>query len=281
VVDKGLLFGRICSLKLYNFEESLTFLKITSMAFEYPETFARFYDLIYNRMRDSVDHEFYLREIMHTKGRVLEIGTGTGRFFTDALKSGADIYGFDISPSMISVLLSKLEKKYHKRISLQNIVDFKYNFKFDLIIAPFRVFMHLIEKEEQIKALNNVYKHLKSGGRFIFDAFVPDLNQLINGITNQTDFEGEYEPGKFLKRSVSTKPDLINQVINIDFFLEWEADGEIRQEHWKTPLRFFFRYELEHLLDRSDFENYKILGDFRGNELDQTSREFILICQKK
>ena len=251
------------------------------MAFEYPETFARFYDLIYNYMRDSVDHEFYLREIKHTKGRVLEIGTGTGRFFIDALNRGTDIYGFDISPSMISVLLSKLEKKQHKRITNQNIIDFKYNFKFDLAIAPFRVFMHLIEKEEQIKALNNVYKHLKSGGRFIFDVFVPDLNQLLNGITNQTDFDGEYEPGKRMKRSVSTKPDLINQIINIDFLLEWDEDEGTKQEHWKTPLRFFFRYELEHLLDRSDFENYKILGDFSGNELDQTSREFILICQKK
>ncbi len=251
------------------------------MAFEYPETFARFYDLIYDHMRDSVDHEFYLREIMHTKGRVLEIGTGTGRFFTDALRNGVDIYGFDISPSMISVLLSKLDKKEHQRISNQNIIDFKYNFKFDLVIAPFRVFMHLIEKEEQITALNNAYKHLKGGGRFIFDLFVPDLGQLLNGINNVTDFEGEYEPGRHMKRTVTTKPDLINQLINIDFFLEWDEEGEGKQEHWKTPLRYFFRYELEHLLDRSDFENYKILGDFNGNELDEKSKEFILICQKK
>ncbi len=251
------------------------------MTYEYPDTFARFYDLIYNQMRDSVDHEFFLREIRQTKGKVLEIGTGTGRFFTDALKNGTDIYGFDISPSMINILHSKLDKNHHNRISLQNIIDFKYNFKFDLIIAPFRVFMHLIEKEEQIKALNNVYKHLKSGGRFIFDLFVPDLNQLLNGIDNQTDFDGEYQPGRKVRRTVSTKPDLINQIINIDFFLEWDEDGGRKQEHWKTPLRYFFRYELEHLLDRSDFENYKILGDFHGNELNEKSREFILICQKK
>lgn len=251
------------------------------MSYEYPDTFARFYDLIYNHMRDSVDHDFYLREISHTKGKVLEIGSGTGRFFTDALGKGADIYGSDISSSMISVLLSKLDKKHHKRISNQNIIDFKYNFKFDLVIAPFRVFMHLIEKEEQLKALNNVYKHLKSGGRFIFDVFVPDLNQLINGINNVTDFEGEYESGKWLKRTVTTLPDLINQLINIDFLLEWDEEGDKKQEHWLTPLRFFFRYELEHLLDRSDFENYKILGDFRSNELNEKSKEFILICQKK
>jgi SAM-dependent methyltransferase len=232
-------------------------------------------------MRDSVDHEFYLKEIVHTKGKVLEIGSGTGRFFIDALNKGADIYGSDISSSMISVLLAKLDKKYHKRISNQNIIDFKYNFKFDLVIAPFRVFMHLIEKEEQLKALNNVYKHLKPGGRFIFDVFVPDLGQLLHGINNVTDFEGEYEPGKQLRRTVSTRPDLINQLINIDFFLVWDDENGNKQEHWLTPLRYYFRYELEHLLDRSDFENYKILGDFNGNELNENSKEFILICQKK
>ena len=31
---------------------------------------------------------------------------------------------------------------------------FTYDFKFDLIIAPFRVIMHLLDKEEQIKAIN-------------------------------------------------------------------------------------------------------------------------------
>jgi SAM-dependent methyltransferase len=250
------------------------------MAALYPETFARFYDQIYHQIRDSDDAEFYLGEINRTKGRVLEIGTGTGRFFLNALKRGADIYGLDISPSMVNVLLKKLDKKEHYRISIQSITDFKHNRKFDLIIAPFRVFMHLMEKEEQIRALNNVYRHLKSGGRFIFDVFVPDLRPLISGISNQIDFDGEYEPGKRVKRTVSTKPDLHNQLINIDFLLEWDEGNEVKQEHWLTPLRYLFRFELEHLIERSDFKNYKILGDFLGNELNEKSREFIIICQK-
>ncbi len=246
----------------------------------YPDNFARFYDLIYHQMRDSADAEFYLGEIRQTKGRVLEIGTGTGRFFVNALKQGADIYGLDISSSMVNLLLKKLDKKQHYRISIQNIIDFKHDYKFDLIIAPFRVFMHLLEKDYHIEALNNVYRHLKPGGRFIFDVFVPDLSQLINGIHDQTDFEGEYEPGNRIKRTVSTKPDLLNQLINIDFLLEWDDGKKVRKEHWKTPLRYFFRFELEHLIERSYFKKYKILGDFLGNDLNQESREFIIVCRK-
>ena len=250
------------------------------MTHEYPETFARFYDLIYHQLRDSADSSFYLGEIRDTKGRVLEIGTGTGRFFISALKEGADIYGIDISPSMVNILKAKLENKDLRRVTLQSIVDFSLNMEFDLIIAPFRVFMHLLEKDDQIKALNNVFRHLSPGGKFIFDVFVPNLSALINGISNQTDFDGEYEPGKRVRRIVSTSPDLHNQLINIDFLLEWDEGNETRQQHWLTPLRYFFRFELEHLIERSDFRNYEILGDFQGNGLNDKSVEFIVVCRK-
>jgi SAM-dependent methyltransferase len=250
------------------------------MTYEYPENFARFYDLIYHKIRDGVDHEYFLNEIHQSNGKILEAGVGTGRFFLDALNQGADIYGFDISRSMINVLLKKLNREQQKRVSIQNILNFRYDYRFALIIAPFRVFMHLTEKEEQIETLNNVFKHLKSGGRFIFDTFVPDLKQLIKGFDNHTDFEDEYKPGKRLKRIVSTKPDLINQLINVDFRLEWEEDNGFLTEQWTLPMRFFFRFELEHLIERSEFRKYKIYGDYHGNGLNENSKEFIAVCQK-
>ncbi|KPL12948.1 MAG: hypothetical protein AMS26_15825 [Bacteroides sp. SM23_62] len=251
------------------------------MIHEYPESFARFYDLIYHKHRDGVDNEYFQKQIKSAKGKILEIGVGTGRLFIDALHQGADIFGLDISQSMIDVLFSKLGRDQHYRISLQNIVDFHYDFEFDLIIAPFRVLMHLMGKDEQIRALNNVYGHLSANGKFIFDTFVPDLEQLINGVQNRTDFEGEYVKGKKIKRMVSTKPSLINQTIEVNFHLEWDEDNELRHEDWKVPLRFFFRYELEHLIERSNFEKYMIFGDYHENELNHDSKEFVVICQKK
>ena len=246
----------------------------------YPKSFARFYDLIYHQQRDGVDNEYFQNEIRQTKGKILELGVGTGRLFINALNQGADIYGIDISQSMIDVLSKKLKGEQRKRINLQNIIDFSFDFKFDLIIAPFRVIMHLLEKEKQIKAINNVLEHLNKNGRFIFDVFVPDLSQLINGIDNHTDFEGEYDKGRRIKRTVSTKPDLINQIINIKFNLEWDEDNEQKHDEWMIQLRFFFRYELEHLIERSNFNRYKILGDYLGNELNQKSKDFIIVCQK-
>lgn len=250
------------------------------MSHIYPPQFARFYDLIYHRLRDGEDMAFFLDKINYTRGKILEAGVGTGRFFIEALKQNADIYGFDLSESMLGILKNKLDPEYQGRISLQNIVDFQYDFHFDLIIAPFRVIMHLNEKEVQLKALNNVYNHLKPGGIFIFDCFVPDLKKLNNGLNNVTDFEGEYAPGLNLKRIVSTRPDLINQQIIVTFHLEWEEESGMKEENWTLPLRFFFRYELEHLIERSSFEEYDILGDYQGNDLKTDSKEFIAVCSK-
>lgn len=251
------------------------------MDFKYPGSFARFYDTIYHSMRDSTDSDFFKNQIINTKGRILEIGVGTGRLFMNSLDAGADIYGLDISDSMLGILRKKLKKDQHYRISLQNIIDFRYDIRFDLIVAPFRVLMHLIEKEEQIKAINNVYDHLNHNGRFIFDVFVPDLTQLINGLHNVVDFDGEYAPGRKLKRTVSTTPDLMNQIINIKFHLQWDEENGMKEEdYWYLPMRYFFRFELEHLVERSRFESYRIIGDYEGNELNQNSKEFIVICQK-
>jgi SAM-dependent methyltransferase len=250
------------------------------MSQEYPKNFARFYDVIYHQQRDGVDNNYFLNEIRNTDGKILEVGAGTGRLFADALNHGADIYGLDISQSMIDVLLKKIPEEQHKRISRQNIIDFKYDFKFDLIIAPFRVIMHLQDKADQLRAVNNIYKHLNANGKFIFDVFVPDLNYILHGMKNVTDFDGEYEKGKKLKRIVNTEADLIRQTIHIHFHLEWDEDNETRQEDWNIPLRFFFRYELEHLIERSDFTEYTLSGDYEGNELNRTSKEFIIICRK-
>jgi hypothetical protein len=83
-----------------------------------------------------------------------------------------------------------------------------------------------------------------------------------------------------LKRIVSTKPEVIRQLIHVTFTLEWEEDGGDHQETWSVPLRFFFRYELEHLVERSDFSDYRIIGEYHGNELNGDSKEVGVICRK-
>jgi len=247
---------------------------------DYPEYFARFYDIIYNKMRSEVDTNFYLKEISGTRGRILEIGVGTGRFFEAALKAGADIHGIDISKSMTDILLKKIDQEFHNRVSIQNAVDFKFPFRFSLILAPFRIFSHLLTVQEQLSVLNNIWDHLEENGRLIFDLYVPDPAMIASGISNQTDFKGEYEPGKEFSRTVDMKADIVNQISDIAMTFRWDQEDREEIKKWNFKFRFYFRFELEHLIARSKLTLEKIYGDFNGGELKEGSKEFIVVCSR-
>ena len=251
-----------------------------SQTFEYPDTFARFYDVIYHKIRDGVDNEFFLETIKNTKGKVLEIGVGTGRFFLSALQAGADIYGVDISKSMIDILKKKLDPSDHFRLTLGDAGKMELNTRFDLILAPFRVFSHVPEVDDQLQFLNNVWNHLNDGGTFIFDLFVPNPELLHKGMHNVVDFEGEYEPGKKLRRTSSSIPDIVNQILDITMKFDWEERGKWHSEEWKMKMRFYFRYEIEHLIKLSKLKLLQIYGDYHLNKLTKNSKEFIIVCGK-
>jgi SAM-dependent methyltransferase len=245
---------------------------------QYPDYVARFYDVVYRQMRDAADKSYYVNKIVSSNGPCLEVGVGTGRIFLEALDKGADVYGTDSSAEMLAVLRNKLEPRYHDRIRQSDLVKMELGRRFPLIIAPFRVLSHIIDIEDQIKALNTVYDHLASGGLFIFDLYVPSLKLLLDGLPPTVDFDGEYAPGRRLKRTTSAASDLIHQLTSVTMAFAWEEDGRQCSREWSFPMRFFFRYELEHLIARSKLKLRAIYGDFAESPINAHSKEFLVHC---
>lgn len=248
--------------------------------YKYNKMISRFYDVVYDKILDKSGMNFYLDEISKTKGPVLEIGSGTGRIFVPALKKGADIYGIDISESMTEILKKKISKEDHFRIQSGNVTEFSMDKKFSLIIAPFRVFSHLITTKDQLKALKNIFSHIKKDGRFIFDVFVPDYKLMQDEVREITDFDGEYEPGKKLKRHGILNYRNIEQIVDITFRFVYDENGKSKTDECKFPFRYYFRYELEHLLYISGFKDVKMYGDFYKNALAKESKDFVVECNK-
>lgn len=163
--------------------------------YTYPDFVVEYYDLIYEELRNTVDYNFYLEKIFETKGSILEVGVGTGRLFCDALGKGSDIYGIDLSPAMIERLKQKISSKDYFRVSVQDSRNFQLDKKFDLIVAPFRVFSHLITLDDQLSTLNRINGHLVEGGEFIFDVFNPDLSLLTKPMDLNLDVEIDLKDG--------------------------------------------------------------------------------------
>lgn len=247
----------------------------------YNETLTRFYDTVYQSMPNlKAGLEFYLDEIKNTKGSVLEAGVGTGRIFAPALAAKADIYGIDLSENMLNNLKSKIPGTEHYRVSQGDIRNFSLDKKFKLIISPFRVFQHLLTIDDQLSALSTLYNHLEPGGRLIFDVFDPDLKRITHPVENVMEFDGEYKPGRKLQRFFSVSYDNASQIMNLSFRFVWDENGTEKTDTFSTPLRYYYRFELENLIGRSKFTLEKIYGSFNKAELGDKTNEFIIVCRK-
>jgi SAM-dependent methyltransferase len=250
------------------------------VAADYPDFVARFYDVVYAQVRDGADNDFYLRQARASRGPVLELGVGTGRLFRAALAHGIDIDGIDLSPAMVAQLREKLAPAHHTRVTVGDAVTMQRPRKYDLIVAPFRMLSHVTQVEDQLRLLENVHAHLLPAGRFVFDLYVPSPKLLSEGMNDVLDFDGDYAPGQRLRRSVSARSDIVNQLTHVRMTFVWDEEDRERRGEWELTMRFFFRFELEHLIERSPLRLVETYGDFEGRPLAADSKEFVVVCQR-
>jgi SAM-dependent methyltransferase len=247
----------------------------------YPELVARFYDAVYAKVRDGVDNEWYLDRMAAARGSVLEIGVGTGRLFAEARRRGVDAWGIDLSPAMIGACRAKLAPGDRERVSVADAVTMRPDRRFALVCAPFRVLSHLHDTADQLRLLDAVHACLNPGGAFVFDLYVPSLKLLLDGMPEHTDFDGEHAPGRRLRRIVKSDPaDLSCQRNRVRMAFLWdEEDGE-HSGAWTFEMRFYFRFEIEHLVARSSLALDGVFGDFAGGPVTADSRDFLVVCRK-
>jgi SAM-dependent methyltransferase len=200
--------------------------------------------VVYAQVRDGVDNAWYLERMAAAGGPVLEIGVGTGRLFVEARRRGIEAWGIDVSPAMIERCRARLEPADRDRVSVADAVHLRADRRFALVCAPFRVLSHVHDTVDQLRLLDAVHDGLEPAGVFVFDLYVPSLKLLLEGMPETTDFDGEHR-------------------------------GD-----WEFEMRFFFRFEIEHLVARSKLRLEALHGDFAGGPLTAASREYVVVCRR-
>jgi SAM-dependent methyltransferase len=139
----------------------------------YGDRIARYYDELYGDRPDTalaVDRLLTLAG----SGRVLELGIGTGRIALPLAVRGLEVHGIDAS----EVMLAKLREKPGGdaiTVSLSDFADVDAPGPFSLVFVVFNTFFGLVTQDQQIRCFQNVAARLAPGGRFVIEAFVPDL----------------------------------------------------------------------------------------------------------
>ncbi len=232
---------------------------------------AEFYDHVIP-YRNRADISFYLEAAEETGGPVLELGCGTGRVLIELARSGIPIVGIDLSHHMVRVCRERLQEEPKAVQSRAHVFeadmrDFNLDQTFNLITTPFRSFQHLLTVEEQISCLECANRHLVEGGRLILDIFNPSLDSLTrDNLGEEFGEEPSFEmpDGRQVVRGqIVSARDLFNQVIQakLIYYVTYPDGREERLVH-SFPLRYLFRYEAQHLLERCGFEVVDVYADF-------------------
>ena len=250
---------------------------------------AELYDFV-PRYRSRSDLEFYLELARQSEGKILELGCGTGRVLLPIAEAGAEIVGIDLSPSMLAQCGEKLKSRpeaVQRRVLLvqADITDFELEKKFSTIIIPFRPFQHLLSISAQLACLGCAHRHLQPGGLLAFDLFQVNFGKLadLNREEETEDFSDLQLPGgRELRRCfriVNThRAEQYNDVEMIYYLTD--STGKTQRLVQAFPFRYFFRYEVEHLLARAGFELVALYGDFDRSPLQDDSPEMLFLARK-
>jgi SAM-dependent methyltransferase len=249
---------------------------------------AELYDLVPTYATRG-DLQFYLDEGRAADGQVLELGCGTGRVLIPMAREGCTITGLDLSPYMLAKCRKKLQlepPEVQGRVTLvqASMTDFDLGQQYALATIPFRPFQHLVSVQYQLDCLRCIHRHLQPGGRLVFDVF-----QVIPARINTPRPEEVADTPELAlpdggqlrrtNRTVATHRTEQYNDVEMIFYLT-DREGVTQRLVQGFPMRYFFRYEVEHLLARCGFKIVDLYGNFDRSPLGDMSPEMIFVAEK-
>jgi SAM-dependent methyltransferase len=138
------------------------------------DAIARLYDPWSRSVVEDVG--FYVEEARRVTPPVVEPGVGTGRIAVPIASDGIRVIGVDSSPGMLEVCREHAELAGVGELVELHLGDLRappLSGPFELVLCPFRSYLHLHTDEERLSALRAAHALLAPGGRLIFDVFRP------------------------------------------------------------------------------------------------------------
>ncbi len=184
------------------------------------------------------------RFLKNKKGRLLDLGCGSGRNMTG--QEGLEYYGLDFSNNMVNLAKTKSEKLGIKaRISKSSLE--KLNFDDDFFdYAIFISSLHCIEGEKaRKKALLELYRVLKINGEAMITVWDKSQNEELSKIESK------------------------------DAFIDWKKGDQT----FKRYYYFYDQDELIYLLKEVGFEITKVESSFTTNQ-SHTKKNIVVFVKK-
>jgi len=251
---------------------------------------AELYDAVYAGWNDIGFWETLAREA--DEGPLLELACGTGRILVPLARAGHEVTGLDVSPRMIERCREKLQAEppeVQARVTLVEggMASFDLGRRFGHIYVPFGSFHHLQTADEQLGCLESCAEHLLPGGTLVLDLINPDPVRSTDPAAEQPDNAMSAGPVDWTEgRQVSSWATVLEyhpaqQYNDVQVTYEvTEPNGSTWTRAETFPIRFVFRYEVEHLLARAGFVITALYGDYDRSPFADESLGMILVAKR-
>jgi SAM-dependent methyltransferase len=115
------------------------------------------------------------------QGGALEFGIGTGRIALPLAERGVRVAGIDNSEAMVARLRAKPGAE-DIDVTIGDFARTRVGGEFTLVYLVFNTIFNLVTQDDQVACFANAAAHLRSGGRFVIETGVPDLQSLPLGV---------------------------------------------------------------------------------------------------
>jgi SAM-dependent methyltransferase len=210
------------------------------------------------------------------RGPVLEYGIGNGRIAIPMARAGIRVVGVDHSRPMLRDLARRLrEERAEVRARIEarfgDMRKIALGRRFELVLAPFNVLLHLYTRPDVERFLAHVKKHLAPRGRFVMDLSMPMPEDLARDPSVAHGAPPFRHPSAGVVRYRERFDyDRVRQILFVTMEL---TPKDSPKDAFVVPLahRQFFPQEWEALLHYNGFAIERIDGDFSGGKFDGAS----------
>jgi SAM-dependent methyltransferase len=167
------------------------------------------------------------------RGPALEFAIGTGRVALPLTTRGVPVAGIEHSEPMVAELRKK-PGGGDIPVSIGDMASTRAPGEFSLVYVVYNAITCVLTQHQQVECFRNAARHLRPGGRFVIEVFVPDLQRLPPGETARPFHVGEHHLG-------FDTYDLVNQrLVSHHYRIEGGA-----AQTFQSPHRFVWPSELD------------------------------------
>lgn len=215
---------------------------------------------------------------------ILEIGSGTGRVLLPLARAGHSVTGIERSDEMLARCRERLggelpEIRARVRLEQADARTFDIGGEFALVIAPFRVFQHLLTIDDQLSALRAIRRHLGTHGRLVFDVFNPNYALMAGDMSVEREDTPELPlgDGRWMRRTSRVlRVRRVQQVNDVELIYYVRTDGSTERYVHSFQMRWYTPSEMQHLLARGGFRLEHVYGEWDRSPLVDESPEIIV-----